>query len=46
MNTLSDLELVGRLLLAALLGFIIGFKREQAGQPAGERTRALQTSPL
>jgi putative Mg2+ transporter-C (MgtC) family protein len=40
-NGLTDLELVGRLVFAALLGFIIGFEREQAGQPAGERTHAL-----
>lgn len=41
MNGLADLELVGRLVLAALLGFIIGFERERVGQPAGERTHAL-----
>ena len=40
-NGLADLELVGRLVLAALLGFIIGFERERVGQPAGERTHAL-----
>jgi uncharacterized membrane protein YhiD involved in acid resistance len=40
-NGISDLELIGRLLLAALLGFIIGFERERARQPAGERTHAL-----
>jgi putative Mg2+ transporter-C (MgtC) family protein len=41
MAPLSDLEMVGRLILAALLGFIIGLERELAGQPAGERTHAL-----
>lgn len=41
MNEIAELELIGRLLLAALLGFIIGFERERAGQPAGERTHAL-----
>ena len=41
MNGISALELIGRLLLAALLGFVIGFERERAGQPAGERTHAL-----
>ena len=38
---LSDLESIGRLLLAWLLGFVIGLEREFAGQPAGERTHAL-----
>jgi len=37
----SELELVGRLLLAVFLGFLIGLERELAGQPAGERTHAL-----
>jgi putative Mg2+ transporter-C (MgtC) family protein len=37
----SELELVGRLLLAVVLGFLIGLERELAGQPAGERTHAL-----
>lgn len=41
MKGIADLELVGRLLLAALLGFIIGFERERARQPAGQRTHAL-----
>jgi putative Mg2+ transporter-C (MgtC) family protein len=40
-NGIADLELVGRLLLAALLGLAIGFERERAGQPAGQRTHAL-----
>lgn len=39
--TLLDLEPVGRLFLASLLGFLIGLEREFAGQPAGERTHAL-----
>jgi len=41
MTTLSELELVGRLILATMLGFLIGLERELAGQPAGERTHAL-----
>lgn len=36
-----DLEPVGRLVLATLIGFAIGLEREAAGQPAGERTHAL-----
>jgi putative Mg2+ transporter-C (MgtC) family protein len=34
----SDLELVGRLAMAALLGGVIGFEREVRGQSAGLRT--------
>lgn len=41
MEPASELELVGRLILAALIGFLIGLERELAGQPAGERTHAL-----
>ncbi len=41
MIPISELELVGRLGLATLLGFLIGLEREFAGQPAGERTHAL-----
>jgi putative Mg2+ transporter-C (MgtC) family protein len=41
MEVLSDWELVGRLILAALLGFLIGLEREFRGQAAGERTHAL-----
>jgi len=37
----SDMELVGRLVLASLLGFLIGLERELRGQAAGERTHAL-----
>jgi putative Mg2+ transporter-C (MgtC) family protein len=39
----SDLELLGRLALAALLGGIIGAERELADQPAGLRTHILLT---
>ncbi len=38
---LVDIEPVGRLLLATVLGFLIGLEREFAGQAAGERTHAL-----
>jgi putative Mg2+ transporter-C (MgtC) family protein len=41
MSPLSDWELVGRLVLAAVLGFVIGLERELRGQAAGERTHAL-----
>jgi putative Mg2+ transporter-C (MgtC) family protein len=41
MAPLSDWELVGRLVLAAVLGFLIGLEREFRGQAAGERTHAL-----
>lgn len=34
-------EPIGRLVMAAALGFIIGLEREAAGQSAGERTHAL-----
>ena len=36
-----QLDLLGRLLLAAVLGGIIGFEREIAGKPAGLRTNLL-----
>jgi putative Mg2+ transporter-C (MgtC) family protein len=41
MDLMLELELVGRLILAAFLGFVIGLERELAGRPAGERTHAL-----
>jgi putative Mg2+ transporter-C (MgtC) family protein len=41
MMPVSYLEMLGRLVLAAALGFLIGLERELAGQPAGERTHAL-----
>ena len=37
----SQWELAARLLLAAVLGGIIGFQREMYGKPAGLRTLAL-----
>lgn len=39
--SLIELEPIGRLVLAAVLGFVIGLEREAAGQSAGERTHAL-----
>jgi putative Mg2+ transporter-C (MgtC) family protein len=39
----SDLELLGRLLLAAVLGGLVGAERELADQPAGLRTHMLLT---
>jgi len=39
----SDLELLGRLLLAAVLGGAVGAERELADQPAGLRTHILLT---
>ena len=41
MHPVSDVELVARLILAAVLGFLIGLEREFRGQAAGERTHAL-----
>ncbi len=41
MIPVSTWETVGRLVLAAFLGMIIGLERELGGQPAGERTHAL-----
>jgi len=37
----SEWSLIGRMALAALLGYAIGFEREWRGKPAGERTFAL-----
>jgi putative Mg2+ transporter-C (MgtC) family protein len=39
----SDLELLGRLLLAAVLGGAVGAERELHDQPAGLRTHMLLT---
>lgn len=36
-----DLELMGRVLLAFVLGGIVGYEREQTGRPAGLRTHML-----
>lgn len=41
MEALIEWELVGRVVLAAALGYLIGLERELTGQPAGERTHAL-----
>ncbi len=41
MEIMWEWELVGRLVLAALLGYFIGLEREFRGQAAGERTHAL-----
>ena len=41
MTTSDELETIGQLVLAAVLGVVIGLEREAAGQSAGERTRAL-----
>ena len=38
---LADATLIGRIALAALLGYAIGFEREYRGKAAGERTFAL-----
>ena len=37
----ADATLIGRIALAALLGYAIGFEREYRGKAAGERTFAL-----
>jgi putative Mg2+ transporter-C (MgtC) family protein len=39
----SDLELLGRLLLVAVLGGAVGAERELHDQPAGLRTHTLLT---
>jgi putative Mg2+ transporter-C (MgtC) family protein len=36
-----DLSILGRIALAALLGYLIGYERELRGSPAGDRTFAL-----
>jgi putative Mg2+ transporter-C (MgtC) family protein len=36
-----DLSILGRIALAALLGYMIGYERELRGSPAGDRTFAL-----
>lgn len=41
MHEISELEMIGRLILAVVLGFLIGLERKFTGQPAGERTHAL-----
>ena len=41
MTVPTELETIGRLVLATVLGFVIGLEREAAGQAAGERTHAL-----
>ncbi len=38
---LHDLALFGRIALAGLLGFVVGWEREVRGHPAGARTFAL-----
>jgi putative Mg2+ transporter-C (MgtC) family protein len=38
---LPELTLFGRIVLAAVLGYAIGYERELRGKPAGERTFAL-----
>jgi putative Mg2+ transporter-C (MgtC) family protein len=41
MNWLTQLEIVGEVALAMLLGGVIGFEREVADKPAGFRTQML-----
>ena len=41
MNWLMQLEIVGEVALAMLLGGVIGFEREVADKPAGFRTQML-----
>ncbi len=38
---MAELELFGKVLLAAVLGFLIGLEREWMGSPAGDRTFSL-----
>lgn len=37
----SDLVFIGRMALAAVLAFIVGWERESQGSPAGDRTHAM-----
>ena len=37
----TDIEVIIRLIIAALLGYVIGLEREITGHAAGERTHAL-----
>jgi putative Mg2+ transporter-C (MgtC) family protein len=41
MISAQELELFGKVALAGLLGFIVGFERELMGSPAGDRTFSL-----
>lgn len=41
MDPLLELEMIGRLVIAAFLGFLIGLERSLSGHAAGERTHAL-----
>jgi putative Mg2+ transporter-C (MgtC) family protein len=41
MDAISSVEMIGRLGLAAFLGYLIGLERALAGQAAGERTHSL-----
>ena len=45
MTVPTELETVGRLVLATVLGFVVGLEREAAGQSASERTHAFAQSP-
>jgi putative Mg2+ transporter-C (MgtC) family protein len=40
-STLANAAIAGRLLVAAVLGFLVGFEREYRGKAAGLRTFAL-----
>lgn len=40
-NTLNDMTIILRLILAVLLGGVIGFERGRSGRPAGLRTHIL-----
>jgi len=40
-HDVTDLAILGRVALAALVGFTVGWEREFRGKPAGERTFAL-----
>jgi putative Mg2+ transporter-C (MgtC) family protein len=44
LDAAQQLEIVGRVALAALLGAVIGLERELRGNPAGVRTMALVTA--
>ena len=40
-DAIADVEVIGRLVLAAPLGYLVGLERALTGQAAGERTHSL-----
>lgn len=44
LNSMQELTFLGQVLLAIVLGGVLGFQRERYGKPAGPRTYALVTA--